>query len=104
MPNIKKIVVKYLRRITLFMVAAILIAAFAAQILNEQRQARESSAIQCNPSVLKSVDELKKISEMISSVNLYDCVAARQGGDEFVLLLYHYKQASGNGKVQMFLR
>lgn len=37
MPNIKKIVVKYLRRITLFMVAAILIAAFAAQILNEQR-------------------------------------------------------------------
>lgn len=33
---------------------------------------------------------LKKISEAIDSVNLHDCVVARQGGDEFVLFLYNY--------------
>lgn len=112
MLNIKKIVVRYLRRITLLMVAAILIVAFVAQILNEQRQARESSAaifcqieqiltenqnelielkeeysqtclrnaeaiayiIQCRPSVLKSVDELKKIAEFmeVDEIHIFD--------------------------------
>lgn len=34
---------------------------------------------------------LKKISEVISSFGLHSCVSARQGGDEFVLFLYHYE-------------
>lgn len=37
---------------------------------------------------------LKKISEVISSFGLGSCVAARQGGDEFVLYLYNYADES----------
>ncbi len=33
---------------------------------------------------------LKKISEVIGSLGRNSCIAARQGGDEFVVLLYHY--------------
>lgn len=33
---------------------------------------------------------LKSIAELITSLEAKDCVAARMGGDEFVLFLYHY--------------
>lgn len=33
---------------------------------------------------------LKSIAELITSLEVKDCVAARMGGDEFVLFLYHY--------------
>lgn len=112
MPNIKKLIVKYLYRITFIMVMVILVIATVVQILNEQRQAKESSGlmfyeieqilaenhkelariqaeysqtclhnaetiayiIQEQPSILESVDELKRIAEFVEvdEIHIFD--------------------------------
>jgi len=78
MPNIKTMVVRYLWKITLLMVAAILIAVFVIQILNGQRQAQENAdAVFCQIEQILSENqnELMELKEEYSQTCLRNAEA-----------------------------
>ncbi len=70
------------------------------ELFNEPEKLKYSAVILIDADGLKGINDtyghdkgdiyLKKISEVISNVGTRGCIASRQGGDEFVLLLHNY--------------
>ena len=73
MPNIRDLVVKYLSRVTLVMVTIILVVSVLTQILDEQRQAKESSVAvfyQIEQILTENQNELIELKEEYSQTCL----------------------------------